>query len=450
MADIPATEIDTSGVSGEVGAAPLGAAPISGSNADTEGTAPGNAPNPAAPPATEPDTSGAGTGSNLPSNFHPVSTALTGTIDTASSDGNVLRQATPAYRAPSAPPAAVIRDTSLTDILGTGVAPANTQSLYAGTIETATIGAGTSAKTITENVLLDTTGHLAAKAGVLPSATVLVVNKGTVTAVVDESHPAGSPLAAFALTNAGVTSTTSQVVVKKGTLVLVQGTDYSIAATGSGASANMTITPIASANVAAGNTLLVSYSYGNAKYFANATLTDVTDYTRVYSGEGANTTLKITRVNTANSTNGDTVAVTYTYGDATYYGSNLPSSVPGVPTIGAVTAKNKAVTVNWTASTDNIDRTHYIVQCVPGYGTKYVAANLTKTDFTQLASGVAYKFQVAAVNARGQGAWSALSAAAIPLNTDEVPTGALAPENTVNPIYLPDGSVKAGTGLGPS
>jgi hypothetical protein len=446
----PATQLDTTNVVGEPGAAPLGATPVSGSNADTEATTPGNAPNPAAPAATQPDTSGAGTGSNLPSNYHPTDTSANGTIDTVTSDGNVRRQATPTYRAPSATPAAAVRDTTLTDILGVGPAPANTMSLYAGTIETASIGSATPAKTVTENLLFNTTGNTLSKTGVLPAATVTVVNKGQIIAVVGESHAAGSPLAAFTLTNNGVVSTAAQVVVKKGTTTLVQGTDYTITPTGSGATANFSILGLDSAGVDPGDTFLVSYSYGNAKYFANATLTPTTDYTKTYAGEGANITLKITRVNTAASTNGDTVAVTYTYGDTTYYESNAPASVPGAPTIGAVTAKNKRVTVNWTAPSGQTDINYYVVQCVPGYGQQVVPANLLKVDFTQLTPAMPYKFQVAAVNSAGQGAWSALSATATPLNTDAVPTGSLAPENVVNPIYNIDGTVKAGTGLGPS
>lgn len=358
----PASDVDTTGAVGEPGAAPLGSAPVSGSDPDTTGTVPGNAPNPAAPPASNPDTSGAGTSSNLPSDYHPVDTSVTGTTDTSSSDGNVIRQANPAYRAPSAYPAASDPDTTWTDRLGTGPAPAETMSLYAGTVETGNIGAATSAKTITETLTFNTTGAWLSKAGVLPTAAVTV--------------------------------------------------------------------------------------YDNTKSVA---LVETTDYTRTYSGEGSTTTLEITRVGTSTaSADGDTVAVTYTYGDITYYESNLPASPPNAPTIGAVTPKNLAVTVNWFAPTGNLPITGYIVQCVPGYGTKYVAANVTATDFTQLQSSVPYQFRVAAMNERGQGAWSALSATATPLNTNAVPTGSLDPANTVNPIYNPDGTIKPGTGLGPS
>lgn len=357
----PANNVDTTGAVGETGAAPLGSAPVSGSDTDTTGTAPGNAPNPAAPPASNPDTTGAGTGSNLPSNYHPTDTSITGTTDTSSSDGNVIRQANPVYRAPSTGPAASDVDTTWTDRLGTGPAPAETMSLYSGTTETANIGAATAAKTITEAITFNTTGAWLSKAGVLPTAAVTVFD------------------------------TTKSVA-----------------------------------------------------------LVETTDYTRTYSGEGSNTTLQIKRVGTSTaSADGDSVNVTYTYGDITYYESNSPASVPNAPTIGVVTAKNLAVTVNWFAPTGNLPVTGYVVQCVPGYGTKYVGANVLKTDFTQVQASVPYQFRVAALNEAGQGAWSALSASATPLNTNAVPTGSLDPANVVNPIYNPDGTIKPGTGLGP-
>ena len=67
-----------------------------------------------------------------------------------------------------------------------------------------------------------------------------------------------------------------------------------------------------------------------------------------------------------------------------------------------------------------------------------------------------YRFKVAALNKAGQGPWSAFSGYVVPLNYNEpqsnasitVGTGSLDPANAVNPIYNPDGTVKAGTGLG--
>ena len=67
-----------------------------------------------------------------------------------------------------------------------------------------------------------------------------------------------------------------------------------------------------------------------------------------------------------------------------------------------------------------------------------------------------YRFRVAAGNQIGLGPWSAWSAYAVPLNYNEpqsngsitVGTGSLDPANAINPIYKPDGSIHAGTGLG--
>lgn len=75
------------------------------------------------------------------------------------------------------------------------------------------------------------------------------------------------------------------------------------------------------------------------------------------------------------------------------------------------------------------------------------------TPYTQ-----GYQFRVAAGNRLGLGPFSSWSSYVVPLNYNEpqpghegsitVGTGSLDPANTINPIYRPDGTVKAGTGLG--
>jgi hypothetical protein len=69
-----------------------------------------------------------------------------------------------------------------------------------------------------------------------------------------------------------------------------------------------------------------------------------------------------------------------------------------------------------------------------------------------------YQFQVAAGNRAGLGPFSAWSDFVIPLNynapqpghegSTQTGLGTLDPSNSVNPIYLPSGAIKAGTGLG--
>lgn len=67
-----------------------------------------------------------------------------------------------------------------------------------------------------------------------------------------------------------------------------------------------------------------------------------------------------------------------------------------------------------------------------------------------------YAFRVAAGNQIGLGPYSAWSSYAVPLNYNEpqsngsitVGTGSLDPANTINPVYKPDGTIHAGTGLG--
>lgn len=540
MADTPATQVDTTNVVGNVGTAPTGTADRA-ANSDTENAGPGagGVTIPAPSPATQPDTTGTNS-ANV--SFTPVSTAVSATIDTHSSDGAVIKQANPVYRAPAGPPAAAIRNTDLTDNLGLGPAPTDTQSLYAGTLETGKIGGPSASKTTTENVVIDqTTAATLSKSGVIPTAAVTVLDTGQVFAITAEAHTIDATTP-FTLTHPGVITTAANLVVKKGAVVLTYGVDYSATPSGSGITANFSILRLATAATANGDAVTVGYSYGNAAKFTPVALVLTTDYTLTYVGEGANTQLKILRKSTSSTAaNGDTVAVTYSYGDATYYGSNLPIAVPDAPvvghqatitdsgaidqttplsltktgiltsaanlvvkkgavvltlttdytvtTVGAGATKtytilrnsasaavangntvtvtytygtpayftpgpavaiNRGVTVKWIPPTTQIDIIGFVIQSDPGLGTVYAAANLTKKDFTQVIPATPYRFRVAAWNARGQGAWSEYSDYVTPLNTNAVPTGSLDPVNSVNPVYLPDGSVKAGTGLGPS
>lgn len=96
-----------------------------------------------------------------------------------------------------------------------------------------------------------------------------------------------------------------------------------------------------------------------------------------------------------------------------------PITVPGAPTIGTTTAGNAAVTVRWTAPGDTGGSaiTGYLVRVVLDgtsveVGAPRVAgAGDTSLLVTGLAANTAYRFQVAAVNAAGAGAYSAFSAA---------------------------------------
>jgi hypothetical protein len=89
-------------------------------------------------PATQPDTSGAGVVDAR--GWAPTSTALTGTRDTLTS---TVVDKYPAYKAPSAPPPAVVKDTTLTDSpVGNGLTvPVNPALWLSSTQETASYGA---------------------------------------------------------------------------------------------------------------------------------------------------------------------------------------------------------------------------------------------------------------------------------------------------------------------
>ena len=88
---------------------------------------------------------------------------------------------------------------------------------------------------------------------------------------------------------------------------------------------------------------------------------------------------------------------------------------PAAPTIGAATAGNATATVNWTAPAPNGG------SAITGYSVEVTAAGVvtaplltavagsTSLVVPGLTNGVAYRFRVAAVNAAGTGAFSALS-----------------------------------------
>lgn len=446
----PATNVDTTGVVGNSGAIPLGSQATSAAGKDTSEIGAGGSvtdrPNPPGVASTQ------GTdGTDGRSVVQTVaSTAVAGTLDTTM--GYAGNMSAPVYRAPSNGVPASIADT--TRAYGfTAAVPTETYSWNnTGTLDTAagTMGApsGQIVSQVDSLVISTSTPAAATKSGVIgAAASLVVVNKGQILTVTDESHVL-SGLSAFTLTNNGVTDATTAIVVKKGSTVLVENTDYTIAATGSSGTRNMSITPIDSATVNSGDTLLVTYHYGNAKYFANATLTLTTDYTVAFTGGLASRTFTITRVNTAASSNGDTVEVTYQIGNSAYWGTHDPAQVPPAPTIGTAVAGDRRIQVVWTnptlTSADDIDG--YLIMSDTG-GTRYVPGGLTSFWFENVVGGQEYKFKVAAFNEAGLGEFSALSNAVVPLNYDEVPTGSLDPKHTGNPIYNADGTIVAGTGL---
>lgn len=126
----------------------------------------------------------------------------------------------------------------------------------------------------------------------------------------------------------------------------------------------------------------------------------------------------------------------------------VPVAPAGTPT--AVTGPRQ-VTVSWTGVADpaaTAPVTGYVILGSTG-GTTFVGENVTSAVVTNLDPGQTYRFRVAARNKNGVGPYGALSAAVRPYNPD-VPDvlkpGGLDAYSAQNPIYGPDGSVKAGSG----
>ena len=111
---------------------------------------------------------------------------------------------------------------------------------------------------------------------------------------------------------------------------------------------------------------------------------------------------------------------------------------------------SRVVHVTWDGPEDvaNDKTLGYVIKGSTG-GTKYAHADDRHAAVDTLDPGRTYTFQVNAVNKAGDGQYSDPSNQSRPYNPDEndvlKPTG-LAPENRLEPIYRPDGTIKPGTG----
>lgn len=127
---------------------------------------------------------------------------------------------------------------------------------------------------------------------------------------------------------------------------------------------------------------------------------------------------------------------------------------PGKPAKPTVATGPRFVTVTWVKVADPTgDKVQDYVIENDRTGTTYAGANETSHKITYLDPSQTYKFRVAARNRGGLSAFSPWSDPVRPYNPDApdvLAPGGLTAANKVNPIYGPDGSVKAGTGLGPA
>jgi hypothetical protein len=130
-------------------------------------------------------------------------------------------------------------------------------------------------------------------------------------------------------------------------------------------------------------------------------------------------------------------------------------NTPPAPSAPTVVAAARGVQVTWVAPTpvSGAPTLGYQIQSDTG-GVRYANANQLTKFFDTLTPNQAYKFRVAARNYNGWGAYSAFSSTATPYNPDEndagKPAPGLTPDNRVNPIYKPDGTVVPGTGGWPT
>ena len=116
-----------------------------------------------------------------------------------------------------------------------------------------------------------------------------------------------------------------------------------------------------------------------------------------------------------------------------------PSTVPGAPTIGAVTAGVLSAVVNWTAPASNGGSAitgYTVTPFISGVAqTATTVGVTTSATITGLTGGTAYTFKVAAINANGTGAQSAASSAVTPTAAtfDVPPTEPDFPDDELNP-----------------
>lgn len=159
-------------------------------------------------------------------------------------------------------------------------------------------------------------------------------------------------------------------------------------------------------------------------------------------------------VSSGSATPPDSSATLYTGTlDSYYIGSGVgptTTNMPGTPGTPSAAAGPRTATVSWSALSDpaGAEIKGYVIQGSTG-GTTFAGRNATSVVVNDLVPDQSYTFKVAGRNDNGLGVFSAASNAVAPWNPDETDPGnpgGIAPYNQVNPIYSPDGSIKAGSG----
>lgn len=360
-----ATQPDTSNVVGDPDGADVGTSKPTASrasNSDTSAPYGGSrASEPGSPASTQPDTSGTNS-ANQPSNFHPVSTAMSGTPDTLNPGVVGAGHANPAYRAPSGVVPGTTRDTTLTDVQPGGSATNPVPSSHTVTnVETANIGAAGT-----------TTGAAPAAPGSAP--TVLAGPRFVQVTWAAVANPSGDPVREYVIENdrggrffAGANATTKRVEF----LDPSQPYRFRVAARNKGG-----IGPFS-----AWSTAVRPYNPDATDVLKPGGLTADNIANPIYKPDG--------------------------------------SFVPGTggtnnaPALGAITpgaADSKTVTVNWTAPTVGAAPTSYVIKASDGTQTTAAAGATSKAVVFEEA-GASVTFTVQAINAKGAGVVSNPSAA---------------------------------------
>ena len=176
----------------------------------------------------------------------------------------------------------------------------------------------------------------------------------------------------------------------------------------------------------------------------------ITNYSIQYSSDsGANwntfshTTSTSTTINLTGLTNGTSyqvrVAGITSWGTGDYASvTATPSTVPGAPTSVSGTAGNGQVNLSWTAPSSNGGDpiSDYLIEYSSGgsYSTfAHSASSSTTIAVTGLTNGTAYTFRVSAINGRGTGSASTVSASVTPITTP----------SAVNSLAVTAGNAKA-------
>ena len=440
----------------------------------------------------QPDTEGV-YGPNLPSAYTPSQNLVgsAGVIDTTIGGGAVRTDATPSYRAPGTTVAGANRDTSLTDLLGNMLSaqPVTGTAYAAAVIDTSYAGApsapsGISTQTDTITNGQTATAYYASQSGVVPSS--LVVAQAGVPAVQGTDY-------SVAVSGAGA-KTTLSVTRIGGTVLTVGGTwtltynygsptywESNVPAAppaappiGTATAANrgiaLTWTPPAGQTeldfyqieCSDMGTMFVPYT-GQPKFYGQPSPSGggETGSPAYQSDSFAFAAFPATLSKTGVLTPaGQLIVRDSTQGLVLRYGYDYTVTQIGAgPTLtyqvalvagGGIARAGDTITIGYfwsNLATISATYTQGMYENIPV---------IYKPDGTTPYSQ-GYRFRVAAGNRRGLSAFSAWSNYAVPLNYNAPQPGhegqtqtelALDPANAVNPIYKPDGTVKAGTGLG--